>query len=277
MAERGQYGDGVNLIQKSLYVTCFAMMSSIADTQQTLVRFSTTLGDFDVVLYDQQTPVTASNFLAYVDQGIYNDTFIHRSVPGFVIQGGGFAVISNLITSVSAYPPIVNEAQLDNQRGTLAMARTSDPDSATSQWFINLVDNPFLNPSTNSAGYAVFGRVLGSGMRVVDQLAAVQVYNASAALKDDRFSELPLLNPLLATTNLLWITAVERIPFGGLTIESGIEMSWLSTNTPFVLQRSSTLASNDWVTVLTTNASGSFIDAAAENQPRAFYRLSLPD
>jgi cyclophilin family peptidyl-prolyl cis-trans isomerase len=267
----------MNQLRQHLIAICLAIMTGIADAQQTLVRFSTTLGDFDAVLYDQQTPVTTSNFLAYVDQGIYDDTFIHRSVPGFVIQGGGFTVTSNVITDVSTLPPIVNEAQLDNQRGTLTMARTSEPDSATSQWFINLKDNASLNPTTNAAGYAVFGRVLGSGMRVVDQLAAVQVYNASAALNDGTFSELPLLNPSLVTTNLLWIRAVERIPFGGLTIESGGDISWLSTNTPFLLQRSSGLASNDWVTVLATNASGSFIDMAAENQPRAFYRLSLPE
>jgi cyclophilin family peptidyl-prolyl cis-trans isomerase len=263
-------------LRHALLALCLILFVGEAHAQQTLVRFRTILGDFEAVLYDQQTPVTVSNFLAYVDAGTYNNTFIHRSVPNFVIQGGGFTAINDTIYGVNTFPMIVNEAQLDNRRGTLAMARSDDANSATSQWFINLVDNSFLNPSTNSAGYAVFGRVLGEGMSVVDQLAAMPAYDASEFI-GPTFTELPLLNPSLSLTNFLWVTAVERISFGVAAIQPNGGVTVTGTDTPYVLQRSYTLTSNDWVDVVTTNTTGNVIDLAATNQPRAFYRLVIPD
>lgn len=142
------------------------------------VRLSTNMGDIVVELFDDDAPVTVANFLAYVDEGFYDGqdeqgpTIFHRVVAGFVIQGGGLTEELEPKTTRGA---IVNEAsnRLSNQRGTIAMARTNDPDSATSQFFINVVDNAFLDFSESSAGYAVFGQVV-EGLDVVDAIAAVE-------------------------------------------------------------------------------------------------------
>jgi peptidyl-prolyl cis-trans isomerase A (cyclophilin A) len=140
----------------------------------TVVTFTTSLGAFDVELEDQVAPVTVANFLNYVISGAYTNTVFHRSVNNFVVQGGGFYTD---FSAVATNAPIVNEASLSNVRGTIAMARTNTLDSATSQWFINTVDNTTLNNPTSP--YAVFGHVLGDGMKVVDAIAALPIYNLS--------------------------------------------------------------------------------------------------
>ncbi len=154
----------------------------------TIVRFDTTLGDFDVELYDDVVPATVANFLDYVLDGDYTNTLVHRTVPNFVIQGGGFR--SNF-AGIPTDPPIPLQYVLPNERGTLAMARQTSPNTATSQWFINTVDNSTgLGPGGwSSDGYAVFGRVLGDGMDVVDAIAAVPRYQFNSP-----FGELPLQN-----------------------------------------------------------------------------------
>jgi peptidyl-prolyl cis-trans isomerase B (cyclophilin B) len=136
------------------------------------VIFHTSHGDIKVELYEDQAPVTVKNFLDYARKGHYDGTIFHRVIPGFMIQGGGFD--AELVQKPTD-PPIKNEADngLSNERGTLAMARTNDPDSATSQFFINVVDNPALDhrgkQSGRTWGYAVFGRVI-EGMDVVDEI-----------------------------------------------------------------------------------------------------------
>jgi len=137
-----------------------------------VVVLETSLGSIEIELDAEKAPISAENFLAYVDSGHYDGTIFHRVIPGFMIQGGGFD------PSLSQKPteaPIENEAKngLRNRRGTLAMARTNVVDSATSQFFINLKDNDFLDHSGRDYGYAVFGRVT-SGMDVVDKIAAVK-------------------------------------------------------------------------------------------------------
>ena len=139
------------------------------------VVFDTSLGSFEIELDEAKAPRTAANFLAYVDAGHYTNTLFHRVIPGFMIQGGGFDA------SHSKKPtraPIENEATngLKNVRGSVAMARTGDPHSATAQFFVNVVDNAFLDhtaPSGSGWGYAVFGRVV-SGMDVVDAIRNVR-------------------------------------------------------------------------------------------------------
>jgi peptidyl-prolyl cis-trans isomerase A (cyclophilin A) len=136
-----------------------------------LIRFKTSHGDFTVELYAEEAPETVANFLAYVDAEFFDGTIFHRIVPGFVIQGGGLDVdFANRQTR----DPIRNEAKngLKNLRGTLSMARTSAIDSATSQFFVNLADNAFLDHSARDFGYAVFGRVT-EGMAVIDAIAKV--------------------------------------------------------------------------------------------------------
>jgi len=131
----------------------------------------TNQGDINVVLYGDKAPLSVQNFVKYIEDGHYNNTIFHRVIPDFMIQGGGFEA------SMQQKPtrePVKNEADngLKNERGTLAMARTSEVNSATSQFFINLKNNSFLDHGTRDFGYAVFGKVEG-GMDVVDSIASV--------------------------------------------------------------------------------------------------------
>lgn len=137
-----------------------------------MIRFETSLGDFTVEVDEESAPVSARNFLSYVDEGFFDGTIFHRVIPGFMVQGGGFT--SDMHQKASR-APIENEADngLRNTRGAIAMARTDDPDSATSQFFINLVDNAFLDRRPGNVGYAVFGRV-AAGMDVIDRIAKVR-------------------------------------------------------------------------------------------------------
>ena len=140
-----------------------------------MILINTSRGDIRLKLDNENTPITAANFLAYVRSGFYNDTIFHRVIDGFMIQGGGLtAQMENKIGD----KPIKNEAKhaKKNTRGTIAMARTNDPHSATSQFFINVADNAFLNhksEQTDSYGYCVFGEVI-DGMDVVDLIAKVK-------------------------------------------------------------------------------------------------------
>jgi len=149
----------------------FATENKMSDTQ-TKVKVTTTLGAFIIRLNTEKAPVSSANFLTYVNEGFYNGTIFHRVIPGFMAQGGGFDTSFN---QKAVHAPIKNEANngLVNSRGTLAMARTNDPNSATAQFFINYKDNSFLNhtsPTASGWGYAVFGEVI-EGMDVVDAMA----------------------------------------------------------------------------------------------------------
>jgi peptidyl-prolyl cis-trans isomerase A (cyclophilin A) len=154
-------------------------MTSIAFTDPqskddtTKVVMTTTMGNITILLFEKESPISAKNFLAYVDSGFYGGLTFHRVIPGFMAQGGGF--LKNLAKRQPILPPIKNESDngMKNDRGTLAMARTSDPHSATSQFFINVVDNAALNISSQGWGYAVFGKVI-EGMDVVDKIVSVK-------------------------------------------------------------------------------------------------------
>jgi len=137
-----------------------------------MIRFQTSHGDFTIELYPKEAPKTVENFLRYVDESFFDGVVFHRIVPGFVIQGGG---LNADFSSKKNHPPIGNEADngLKNLRGTLSMARTSDINSATSQFFVNLSDNAFLDHSKRDFGYAVFARVT-EGMDTIDKIAKVK-------------------------------------------------------------------------------------------------------
>ncbi|OHB47523.1 MAG: hypothetical protein A2Y10_14390 [Planctomycetes bacterium GWF2_41_51] len=143
-----------------------------AKNESPKVRISTSKGDIVVELNQEKAPVTVANFLKYVDANFYDGTIFHRVIKGFMIQCGGMTAD---MSQKKTNPPITNESKngLKNLRGTLAMARTSDPDSATSQFFINHADNDFLDYGVRDAGYAVFGKVV-EGMDVVDAIATVK-------------------------------------------------------------------------------------------------------
>jgi cyclophilin family peptidyl-prolyl cis-trans isomerase len=137
-----------------------------------MVKFETSHGSFTIELFPKEAPVTVENFLKYVDDGFFDGTTFHRIVPGFVIQGGG---LTPDFQNKQTRAPIANEAKngLKNKRGSLSMARTSDINSATSQFFVNLSDNEFLDHGPRDYGYAVFAQVT-EGMDVVDKIAKVK-------------------------------------------------------------------------------------------------------
>ncbi len=152
-------------------LVCIAVMSSLATADETnpVVVMKTTDGDITIELFADKSPITVENFLRYVDEGHFDGTVFHRVIPNFMIQGGGFTAE---LEEKPTHAPIVNESRnkLHNTRGTLAMARTSDPDSATAQFFINQRSNLRLDWSPGKDGYTVFGEVT-EGMQVVDIIA----------------------------------------------------------------------------------------------------------
>lgn len=147
-----------------------AALSAHAVTNNPRVELETDLGTIELVLYADKAPKTVENFLAYVDSGFYDGTIFHRVIPGFMAQGGGFTFD---FQEKPTRDPVENESAngLSNARATIAMARTNDPNSATAQFYINLVDNSRLDGSAERPGYTVFGKVL-LGMTVVQQIAA---------------------------------------------------------------------------------------------------------
>jgi peptidyl-prolyl cis-trans isomerase A (cyclophilin A) len=174
-------------------------------------------GRIRVLLFDQPgqgAPLTTANLEAYLSAGRYNNTFLHRSVPGFVLQGGGFNLVSTAqgvtIPPVTAFPAVRNEFSggRSNLRGTIAMAKLgSDPNSATSQWFWSLGDNS-ANLDNQNGGFTVFGRLLGEAdLRTLDAVAAVNITNATGAL-GSTFSQLPLSNNTLTSNNLLQFSSI---------------------------------------------------------------------
>jgi peptidyl-prolyl cis-trans isomerase A (cyclophilin A) len=140
-----------------------------------IVAFETTMGNFEVEMNRAKAPVTVENFVRYVKDGFFDGTIFHRVIPGFMIQGGGHLPDG---TQKKTRSPIILEAKngLRNAAGTIAMARTMDPNSASSQFFVNLVNNDFLNPAPGNAGYTVFGAVI-SGMDVVKKIEKVKTAN----------------------------------------------------------------------------------------------------
>jgi cyclophilin family peptidyl-prolyl cis-trans isomerase len=217
----------------------------------TVVRFATNVAapfdQFFVELFDadgpgrsRTTPGTAANFLSYVDAGRYANTFIHRSVPGFVIQTGGYA-LENGLPHIETFAPIQNEFGTSNTRGTVAMAKLGSdapgggPDSATSEWFVNLADNS-ANLDAQNGGFTAFGRILGTGMSLFDAIATqVPRYDIRSATGNGALNETPLLNipnPVpadlqLSVGNFLHFPRVERV--GELAISASSSDATLVT------------------------------------------------
>lgn len=177
------------------------------------IGYGTNRGTVDIELYDDQAPKTVSNFLHYAGRGDYNYTIIHRSVPGFIIQGGGFNLFQ-LPDHIMVDPPVQNEfsPSRSNVRGTIAMAKLDgNPDSATSEWFFNLSDTNAANLDSQNGGFTVFGRVI-AGMNVVDDIASLQVLDHSAA--GQAFGELPVINydsSGLTAENLVVETSIPNV------------------------------------------------------------------
>lgn len=179
----------------------------------TIVRFDTNVADFDVELLDTAMPITVANFLSYVSGSSYSSTLIHRSTTYNaadiqIIQGGGYLLSGNQLLPVTTGSSIVLESgTATNVRGTIAMARGAATDSATSQYFFNIQDNPALN-----GNYAVFGRVVGAeGLAALDAIGAVQVYDCTVQL-GSAFAELPLLAASLDASSLVLVNSVTAVP-----------------------------------------------------------------
>ncbi len=182
----------LRLLRQGLLAVAGLALAITAWAQSTMVRLHTTQGAIDIQLYDTAAPKTVANFLSYVRSGAYVDNFIHRSMPGFVVQLGGYAWPgSGYAGHITTLPPVVNEFSVarSNVRGTVAMAKLGgDPNSATSEFFFNLGNNA-SNLDTQNGGFTVFGRVTTPGMAVVDRIAALSTVNAGGA-----FTNLPVVN-----------------------------------------------------------------------------------
>lgn len=176
----------------------FATLSTSADP---LVRMKTAGGEFFIDLTPDAAPATVENFLAYVNSGAFNDSIFHRSVPGFIVQSGSYffpTAGQSSFEGVPTDPPVVNEFNQSNVRGTVAMAKLGDqPDSATSGWFVNLADNG-PNLDNQNGGFTVFGTIDSQGMQVIDAIAALPVVNLSNV--EPAWSNIPVLDATVTIT-----------------------------------------------------------------------------
>lgn len=165
------------------------------------------MGNIDVILLPESAPETVANFLRYVNRGAYANTFIHRSVRNFIIQGGGYRFTNNTVSAIPADPPVRNEYRVSNTRGTLAMAKLgNDPNSATNEWFFNTANNA-SNLNNQNGGFTVFGRVAdAAGLAVMDRIAGVPIYNAGSP-----FDSLPLQNYVSGTINAANLVLIRSI------------------------------------------------------------------
>lgn len=204
----------------------------------TLVTLNTTLGAIDIELLDDVAPETVSNFLDYVDSDSYLESFIHRSAPGILIQGGGFTFIDSQVATIPSNQPIANEFSRSNLRGTIAMAYFgNDPNSATTQWHINLDDNSELfDSNSEQTGFTVFGEVTASGMQIVDAIAALTVSDVGGS-----FTMLPTINysgGSIVRDNLVMIDSISVDGNGGgngtdpVRINPGLNGGWFDVETP---------------------------------------------
>jgi len=175
---------------KLCLVLTASFLLCVQSASATTVRVITSLGAFSIQLFDDVTPVTVANFLNYVNSGRFNRTVIHRSEQGFVIQGGWLSYndATNQLDQITTDVAAQNEFSVSNTRGTVAMAKVGDdPNSATSQWFVNLADNSAILDGQNG-GFTAFGRVIGDGMTVVDNIAAQPTFTIAGQ------ANFPLLN-----------------------------------------------------------------------------------
>jgi peptidyl-prolyl cis-trans isomerase B (cyclophilin B) len=185
-------------------------------SENPVVEMNTNFGQIVIELYHDNAPVTVDNFIAYTNAHFYDNLIFHRVINNFVIQGGGYCIENNYMYKPPTGPPIINESynNLSNLRGTIAMARTSNPDSATSEFYINLVNNTFLdrNNAADGFGYCVFGNVI-SGMNVVDTIGLTPVVNIGYGFENFPYPTLVIINdvkliPEPATLLLLGLGAV---------------------------------------------------------------------
>ena len=240
-----------------------------------IAQFDTVLGKFNVELLAGDAPLSVANFLSYVGAGSYSNTIFHRATPldtinraNWIVQGGGYDPAG---TAIAQQASIALEYKLSNVRGTLAMARTVAANSATSEWFFNVGDNSSVLGANNGGGYAVFGRVIGTGMSVVDAISALPIYNVGGA-----FSTIPLRNvqsgqATVQLANLIIVNSITPLPVfptgGGAAVVSFVVSNSNSAAVSASLSGSTLLLTpvsggNAAITVRATDTNGSFAETA---------------
>jgi cyclophilin family peptidyl-prolyl cis-trans isomerase len=260
----------------------------------TLVQFRTVFGDLEVELYDQDKPVTVQNFIRYIQSGRFANEFSHRLMPGFVLQGGGFTLTTNTISAIPTYPPITNEFGVgkfySNVFGTIAMAKTSDPNSATSQFFFNLTNNSAsLDNMNNSGGFTVFGHVV-AGTNILGIFNGFQNYTGSqksnVVINVDpylnyffypNFQTCPLLYTNVTATNFVFLD-ISLLQVAIRPVAGGRQISWNSATGLTNYVEFTTNFPPAWNTLVTTNGTGArmaVVDVAAD--PKRFYRVRVAD
>lgn len=182
-------------LKKLVLIATVLLFSNASFAENPKIALETSMGTITLTLFSQEAPATVENFLRYIDEGFYVGTQFHRVISGFMIQGGGF---TEDMDQKQNHEPIKNESSngLSNKQGTIAMARTQDPDSASSQFFINLVDNMSLNQMGSRAGYTVFGEVT-QGMEIVNAIGKVKTGTRS------RHRDVPIEPILVLSTKRL--------------------------------------------------------------------------
>ena len=241
------------------------------------VRMAGTTSTMDLALYDSTAPLTVANFKNYISSGLFAANFFHRSVPGFIIQNGGFRfVATNSFDVVPTFAAILNEPGASNVRGTIAMAKLgSDPNSATSQWFINLADNA-ANLDAQNGGFTVFGRVLGTGMTVADQIAAYPRYNASGVAA--AWNEIPLTAAILSQEYFIETDAALIAPLSyQVSTDDPALLTATVTNGALNLTASASAAGQTTVRLTTTDLEGgtlasSFVVTVLSSNPLIAWR-----
>lgn len=197
----------INKIVVAMLLLAGTMLTAVMAKAEPTVRLDTSMGVIEITLRPDVAPIHVQNFLTYVNDGDYDNSFFHRSLNGFILQGGGFKFFDQIFSFVPTDQPIVNEFSLSNVRGTVAMAKVGgDPDSATSQWFINLADNS-ANLDFQNEGFTVFGEVT-AGMDVADAIAALPIVNYGSPIGSALpMRNLPIANPIDWDTHLVMIVS----------------------------------------------------------------------
>ena len=272
----------------------------------TIVRFQTSLGPIDISLYNSAAPLTVANFLSYVNSGAYSQSFIHRSVPKFIIQGGGYFIKGTTPYQIATNAPVINEysASRSNLRGTIAMAKLgNDPNSATSQWFFNLADNS-ANLDNQNGGFTVFGKVIANGMSVVDTIAALPIASSlfpqlncsSVPFSGTAISDLPLAPPTpvscsVQVSNLVTISAASSNQSTTVASDSDRVFAYLEAIYPQYIAPANTLSPTQTVSatsgvyyyryysgtnsyVATSNGTLYYLGSASQNQILSLGSLS---
>jgi len=289
----------LNLRQLASVILILIVLGQGITRAGTLAQFRTVFGDIDVELYDQDKPVTVQNFIRYVQSGRYQNEFSHRLVPGFVLQGGGFALTNRATTNamiipVATFPPIVNEfsvgQRLSNVFGTIAMAKLGgNTNSATSQWYFNLANNSFLDAADTNNLFVVFGKVV-RGTNVLNVFNTFQNYNGTqtsnlVANVDSllnfayypNFASCPLLRPVLSESNLIFLDIT--LLNVRVTLKAGgvREISWNSVSNRVNHVEYTANFPPAWNSLVATNGNGNQIkvlDTNTVNDVR-FYRVRV--